>query len=137
MPVDVHPAVRVGSIKFASDRIIQNLKLLSCEDTSAWRVGAERSLRCSESAICRTEPARKRFWSVVLASEAQGISNALEALQRGEADAEWAIASASTQRIQPLRFNTLEADVVLLAGWSRAAHDDHRRNRQRGFDVPA
>ncbi|RYY93714.1 MAG: hypothetical protein EON61_24650 [Alphaproteobacteria bacterium] len=52
----------------------------------------------------------RKFWSW-FASEAQGISNALEALQRGEADAEWAIC-AINDRIR--RFdNTLEADVVL------------------------
>ena len=52
----------------------------------------------------------RRFWSW-FASEAQGIANALEALQRGEADAEWAIIGLN-ERIR--RFdNTLEADVVL------------------------
>ena len=52
----------------------------------------------------------RKFWSW-FASEAQGISNALEALQRGEADAEWAIIGLN-ERIR--RFdNTLEADVVL------------------------
>ncbi len=44
------------------------------------------------------------------ASEAQGIANALEALHRGESDAEWAIIGLN-ERIR--RFdNTLEADVV-------------------------
>lgn len=52
----------------------------------------------------------RKFWSW-FASEAQGISNALEALQRGEADADWAI-DAINKRIR--RFDaTLEADVVL------------------------
>jgi hypothetical protein len=52
----------------------------------------------------------RKFWSW-FASEAQGISNALEALQRGEADAEWAIIGLN-ERIR--RFDsTLEADVVL------------------------
>lgn len=51
----------------------------------------------------------KRFWRW-FASEAQGIANALEALQRGEADAEWALAGLN-DRIR--RFDsTLEADVV-------------------------
>ena len=51
----------------------------------------------------------RRFWSW-FASEAQGISNALEALQRGEADAEWALVGLN-DRIR--RFDsTLEADVV-------------------------
>ena len=52
----------------------------------------------------------RKFWSW-FASEAQGIANALEALQRGEADAEWAILAINA-RIR--RFNaSLEADVVL------------------------
>lgn len=52
----------------------------------------------------------RKFWSW-FASEAQGIANAFEALQRGEADAEWAI-NAINARIR--RFDaTLEADVVL------------------------
>lgn len=51
----------------------------------------------------------RRFWSW-FASEAQGVANALEALQRGEADAEWALAGLNG-RIR--RFDsTLEADVV-------------------------
>ena len=51
----------------------------------------------------------RKFWSW-FASEAQGIANALEALQRGESDAEWAIIGLN-ERIR--RFdNTLEADVV-------------------------
>jgi hypothetical protein len=51
----------------------------------------------------------RRFWSW-FAPEAQGIANALEALQRGEADAEWALAGLNA-RIR--RFDsTLEADVV-------------------------
>lgn len=51
----------------------------------------------------------KRFWSW-FSTEAQGIANALEALSRGEADAEWAIAglNARIQRVD----STLEADVV-------------------------
>ncbi len=52
----------------------------------------------------------RKFWSW-FASEAQGIANAFEALQRGEADAEWTI-NAINKRIR--RFDaTLEADVVL------------------------
>jgi hypothetical protein len=51
----------------------------------------------------------KRFWAW-FGSEAQGISNAFEALARGEADADWAIDDLNT-RIR--RFDTsLEADVV-------------------------
>ncbi len=51
----------------------------------------------------------RRFWSW-FASEAQGVANALEALQRGEADAEWALVGLN-ERIR--RFDsTLEADVV-------------------------
>jgi hypothetical protein len=51
----------------------------------------------------------RRFWSWFV-SEAQGVANALEALQRGEADAEWALAGLNA-RIR--RFDsTLEADVV-------------------------
>ena len=51
----------------------------------------------------------RKFWSW-FASESQGIANALEALQRGEADAEWAIIGLN-ERIR--RFdNTLAADVV-------------------------
>ena len=53
----------------------------------------------------------RKFWSW-FASEAQGISNALEALQRGEADAEWAIIGLN-ERIRRF-YNTLEADVVLM-----------------------
>lgn len=51
----------------------------------------------------------KRFWTW-FAAEAEGISNALEALSRGEADAEWAIAglNARIKRVD----STLEADVV-------------------------
>jgi hypothetical protein len=51
----------------------------------------------------------KRFWAW-FSAEAQGIANALEALSRGEADAEWAIAglNARIQRVD----STLEADVV-------------------------
>lgn len=51
----------------------------------------------------------KRFWTW-FSSEAQGIANALEALSRGEADAEWALAglNARIQRVD----STLEADVV-------------------------
>ena len=52
----------------------------------------------------------RKFWSW-FAAERHGIVNALEALQRGEADAEWAIL-AINERIR--RFDaTLEADVVL------------------------
>ena len=51
----------------------------------------------------------RRFWSW-FASEAHGVANALEALQRGEADAEWALVGLN-ERIR--RFDsTLEADVV-------------------------
>ena len=51
----------------------------------------------------------KRFWTW-FSAEAQGIANALEALSRGEADAEWAIAglNARIKRVD----STLEADVV-------------------------
>ena len=53
---------------------------------------------------------RRRFWAW-FQSEAQGLSNALEALVRGEADAEWAL-DRLNQRIR--RFDaTLEADLVL------------------------
>lgn len=51
----------------------------------------------------------KRFWTW-FSAEAQGIANALEALSRGEADAEWALAGLNT-RIQRVD-STLEADVV-------------------------
>ena len=52
----------------------------------------------------------RKFWSW-FAAERHGIVNALEALQRGEADADWAI-NAINERIR--RFDaTLEADVVL------------------------
>lgn len=52
----------------------------------------------------------RKFWSW-FAAERHGIANALEALQRGEADADWAI-NAINERIR--RFDaTLEADVVL------------------------
>jgi hypothetical protein len=51
----------------------------------------------------------RRFWSW-FAGEAQGICNALEALARGEADAEWAFIGLN-ERIH--RYDlTLEADVV-------------------------
>jgi len=51
----------------------------------------------------------RRFWAW-FATEAQGIANALEALARGEADADWALESLNT-RIR--RFHaSLEADVV-------------------------
>lgn len=53
---------------------------------------------------------RRRFWSWFEA-ESQGLSNALEALVRGESDAEWALDQLN-QRIR--RFDaTLEADLVL------------------------
>ena len=51
----------------------------------------------------------KRFWTW-FAAEAEGISNAVEALSRGEADAEWAL-SALNARIKRVD-STLEADVV-------------------------
>ena len=55
------------------------------------------------------DAAPKRFWAW-FGSEAQGISNAFEALARGEADAQWAL-DALNLRIR--RFDTtLEADVV-------------------------
>lgn len=51
----------------------------------------------------------RRFWSW-FASEAQGLTNALEALSRGEADGDWAFAGLN-DRIA--RFDsTLSADVV-------------------------
>jgi hypothetical protein len=51
----------------------------------------------------------RRFWNW-FASEAQGLTNALEALSRGEADAEWAFAGLN-DRIT--RFDsTLQADVI-------------------------
>jgi len=55
------------------------------------------------------EVSPRRFWSW-FASEAPGIRNALEALQRGEADAEWAIIGLNERihRYDP----SLEADVV-------------------------
>jgi hypothetical protein len=57
-----------------------------------------------------TDLSPRRFWSW-FATEARGIAGALEALQRGEADAEWAIVGLN-DRIR--RFDsTLEADVVL------------------------
>ncbi len=50
-----------------------------------------------------------RFWSW-FASEAQGIANALEALQRGESDAEWTLIGLN-ERIR--RFDpALSADVA-------------------------
>lgn len=53
---------------------------------------------------------QRRFWTW-FQTEAQGLSNALEALVRGEADAEWALDQLN-QRIR--RFDTsLEADLVL------------------------
>jgi hypothetical protein len=51
----------------------------------------------------------RRFWSW-FASEAQGLTNALEALARGEADAEWALAGLN-DRISRCD-STLAADVV-------------------------
>lgn len=50
----------------------------------------------------------KRFWTW-FAAEAQGVANALEALSRGEADAEWMIAGLN-DRIKRVD-STLEADV--------------------------
>lgn len=57
----------------------------------------------------------RRFWSW-FASEAAGLSNAIEALARGEAEAEWALIGLN-ERIR--RYDrSLEADVVLtLDGW--------------------
>ena len=51
----------------------------------------------------------RRFWSW-FSGEAQGICNALEALARGEADAEWALIGLN-ERIR--RYDpALEADVI-------------------------
>jgi hypothetical protein len=51
----------------------------------------------------------RRFWSW-FSQEAQGIANAIEALSRGEADAEWALIGLN-ERIR--RFHpALEADIV-------------------------
>ena len=51
----------------------------------------------------------RRFWNW-FAAEAAGVRNALEALQRGEADAEWAIIGLN-ERIR--RYDaSLEADIV-------------------------
>jgi hypothetical protein len=51
----------------------------------------------------------KRFWRW-FAREARGIANALEALSRGEADAEWALIGLN-ERIR--RYDaSLEADVI-------------------------
>jgi hypothetical protein len=51
----------------------------------------------------------RRFWSW-FSSEAQGLANAIEALARGESDAEWALIGLN-ERIQ--RYHPhLEADVV-------------------------
>ena len=51
----------------------------------------------------------RRFWSW-FSQEAQGIANAIEALSRGESDAEWALIGLN-ERIR--RFHpALEADVV-------------------------
>jgi hypothetical protein len=57
----------------------------------------------------------RRFWSW-FASEAAGLSNAIEALTRGEAEAEWALIGLN-ERIR--RYDpSLEADVVCtLDGW--------------------
>lgn len=56
-----------------------------------------------------TKASPRRFWAW-FAAEAHGLTNALEALARGEADAEWALAGLN-DRIQ--RFDsTLEADIV-------------------------
>lgn len=51
----------------------------------------------------------RRFWSW-FSQEAQGIANAIEALARGESDAEWALIGLN-ERIR--RFHpALEADIV-------------------------
>jgi hypothetical protein len=57
----------------------------------------------------------KRFWSW-FASEAAGLANAIEALARGEAEAEWALIGLN-ERIR--RYDpSIEADVVrTLDGW--------------------
>ncbi len=54
-------------------------------------------------------PAAKRFWAW-FGAEAQGISNAFEALARGEADADWALNSLNI-RIRRID-SSLEVDVV-------------------------
>ncbi len=57
-----------------------------------------------------SDASRRRFWTW-FQTESQGLSNALEALVRGEADAEWALDQLN-QRIR--RFDaSLEADLVL------------------------
>ena len=66
----------------------------------------------------------RKFWSW-FASEAQGIANALEALQRGEADAEWAILAINA-RIR--RFNASLTGVFLQAGsFARVSRGSSRR----------
>lgn len=55
------------------------------------------------------ETGPRRFWNW-FAGEAQGYTNALEALARGEADADWVIADLN-QRLARIDA-TLEADVV-------------------------
>lgn len=55
------------------------------------------------------ETGPRRFWSW-FASEAQGYTNALEALARGEADADWVIADLN-RRLARID-STLEADIV-------------------------
>ena len=59
----------------------------------------------------------RKFWSW-FASESQGIANALEALQRGEADAEWAIIGLN-ERIR--RFEKLYATIAAtdIDWWTR------------------
>jgi hypothetical protein len=55
------------------------------------------------------ETSPRKFWTW-FAAEAEGLTNALEALSRGEADAEWAL-SGLNDRIA--RFDsTLQADVI-------------------------
>ncbi len=57
----------------------------------------------------QVDPSPRRFWSW-FSSQADGIRNALEALSRGEAEAEWALVGLN-ERIR--RFDdALEADVV-------------------------
>lgn len=57
----------------------------------------------------QVDPSPRRFWSW-FAGQADGIRNALEALARGEADAEWALIGLN-ERIR--RYDaSLEADVA-------------------------
>ena len=101
----------------------------------------------------------RRFWSW-FSGEAQGLANAIEALARGESDAEWALIGLN-ERIQ--RYHPgLEADVVrtldgkhqmvvsggtddivsallraapVRAGWSFVARETHADARRVPFRV--